>query len=160
MARLGAIPTIMPASMLADALAKGSVDAAIMSPTGLFQFGAANAARHHYLLGIGSAPLLVVMSRRKFDSLPAAAQALIRKYSGERAAAIWIDSFGGSEQQSIDRIKTDPQHTAVEPSAGDREAAQRVYDALIEDWARKDPQNGRLIKAINAQLSAIRAGNR
>jgi TRAP-type C4-dicarboxylate transport system substrate-binding protein len=159
-ARLGATPTIMPASMLADALAKGSVDAAIMSPTGLFQFGAANAARHHYLLGIGAAPLLVVMNRRKFDGLPKAAQALIRKYSGERAAAIWIESFGASEQQSIDRIKSDPQRTAVEPAAADREAAQHVYDALIEDWARKDPQNGRLVKAINAELSAIRTGNR
>ena len=159
-ARLGATPTIMPASMLADALAKGTVDAAIMSPTGLFQFGAANAARHHYLLGIGAAPLLVLMNRRKFDGLPPAGQALIRKYSGERAAAIWIDSFGASEQQSIDRIKSDPQRTAVEPAAADREAAQRVYDALIEEWARKDPRNGRLVKAINAELSVVRAGSR
>ena len=33
--RLGAIPTVMPASRLADALAKGAVDGAVMSPTGL-----------------------------------------------------------------------------------------------------------------------------
>ena len=91
--RLGAIPTVMPASRLADALAHGAVDAVVMSPGGLFQFGAARTAANHYLLGIGAAPLVVLMNRKKFDSLPEAAQALIRKYSGERAAAIWIELY-------------------------------------------------------------------
>ena len=83
----------MPASRLADGLAQGAIDAVVMSPGGLFQFGAARAAANHYLLGIGSAPLVVLMNRKKFDSLPAAAQALIRKYSGERAAGIWIEFY-------------------------------------------------------------------
>ncbi len=74
MPRLGAIPTIMPASRLADALAHGSVDAVMLSPGGLFQFGTAGSAANHYLLGIGAAPLVVVMNRKKFDSLPEAAQ--------------------------------------------------------------------------------------
>ena len=66
--RLGAIPTVMPASQLADALAQGAIDAVVMSPGGLFQFGAARAAANHYLLGIGVAPLVVLMNRKKFDS--------------------------------------------------------------------------------------------
>jgi TRAP-type C4-dicarboxylate transport system substrate-binding protein len=44
-------------------------------------------AKNHYLLRTGVAPLLLLMSRKTFDSLPEAAKALVRKYSGERAAA-------------------------------------------------------------------------
>ena len=120
LARLGAIPTIMPASQLSDALRRRAVDGAIMSPTGLIQFNAAGEATNHYLLGIGAAPLLVLMNRKKFDGLSAPAQALIRKYSGERAAAIWIESFGASEQRSLDKLRAEAGRHAVEPSLADR----------------------------------------
>ncbi len=155
--RLGAVPTVMPASRLAEALAHGAVDGAIMSPTGLFQFGAAKTATNHYLLGIGAAPLVVLMSRKKFDSLPQAAQALIRKYSGERAATVWIESFGASERRSLERIKSDPAHNAVEPLPADRAAAQKIYQNMIDAWAAKSTDNRQLLKTIEADLTAIRS---
>ena len=136
--RFGAIPTIMPASRLADALTRGAVDAVMMSPGGLFQFGTARLAANHYLLGVGSAPLLVLMNRKKFDSLPEAAQALIRKYSGERAAATWIEMFGPAERRSLDKIKSDPARKAVEPSPADRAAAQKVYKSLDRCLGRQE----------------------
>jgi len=158
--RLGAVPTVMPVSMLADALARGAVDAAIVSPTGLFQFGAAAAARYHYLLTIGTAPLLVVMSERRFEALPAPAQALIRKYSGEWTAARWIDSFSASERASLDKIKSDPAHTAVTPSPADQKIAQDIYAGLLQGWAARSAGHARIVAAIEAELAAFRAGKR
>lgn len=155
---LGGVPTVMPVSMLADALAKGAVDAAIISPTGLFQFGAAGTAKSHFLLTIGTAPLLVVMSRQKFEALPDPAKRLIRKYSGEWTAARWIASFGASEQASLDRIKSDSSRLAVEPSAADLKTAQGIYRSLLQGWAAKSADNARLVAAIDAELAAIRAG--
>jgi TRAP-type C4-dicarboxylate transport system substrate-binding protein len=157
--RLGAIPTIMPAPRLADALANGAVDGAVMSPTGLFQFGAARVATNHYLLGIGSAPLLVVMNRKKFESLPEAAKDLIRKYSGERAAATWIKSFRGAERRSLKKIKSDPARKAVEPSSADRKTAQQVDQSITKAWAAKKPRNRELLKMIKAELATIRMEN-
>ena len=154
--RFGAIPTIMPASRIADALAHGAVDAVMMSPGGLFQFGTARLAANHYFLGIGSAPLVVLMNRKKFDSLPGAAQALIRKYSGERAAASWIELYGATEQRSLDKIESDPGRTAVKPSPADRAAAQKVYRAMIDAWAAKSARNRELLRTIEADLTAIR----
>lgn len=159
-ARFGAVPTVMPVPMLADALARGAVDAAIISPTGLFQFGAAGAAKNHYMLTIGTAPLLVVMSARKFESLPAPAKALIRKYSGEWTAAGWIGSFGASEQASLDTIKSDPARAAVEPSADDQRTAQGIYSSMLRGWAAKSAANATIVAAIQSELGAIRAGRR
>ena len=158
--RLGAIPTVMPASRLSEALSRGTVDAAIMSPVGLFQFGAARTVANHYLLGMGAAPLVVLMSRKKFDSLPEAAQALIRKYSGKRAAEIWSESFGASERRSLEKIKSDPARKAVEPSPADRAAAQTVYKSIIDAWAAKSTHNRKLLTAVEAHLAAIRSSAR
>jgi len=157
---LGAIPTVMPASRLADALARGAIDGVVMSPGGLFQFGMARSAANHYLLNMGAAPLVVLMNRKKFDSLPAAAQALIRKYSGERAAAIWIKAFDTIERNSLEKIKSDATQKVVEPSAADLKVAQQVYKSLIDAWVAKSARNRGLLKTIKADLAAIRATNR
>ena len=156
LSRLGAIPTVMPASRLADGLAQGAIDAIVMSSGGLFQFGTARSVPNHYLLGMGTAPLVVLMNRKKFDSLPAAAQALIRKYSGERAAAIWIESFVAVEQRALEKIKSDAAQKVVEPSPADRVAAQQVYKSLIDAWAAKSARNRELLKTIEADLATIR----
>ena len=157
LARLGAIPTVMPASRLADAIGRGAIDGAALAPTAVFDFRVAAVAKNHYLLGGGVAPLVVLMSRKKFDSLPAAAQALIRKYSGEWTAAAWIASFGASEQRSLDKIKSDPTRKVVEPSPADREAAQRIYQSVIETWAAKDTRNRKLLTLIKAEIAKIRS---
>ena len=96
--RMGATPTVLPAPQLANAVARGAIDGAALSPTAVFDFGVAPVAKNHYLLRGGATPLLLVMNRKKFDGLPDAAKALIRKYSGERAAATWIETFGAGEQ--------------------------------------------------------------
>ena len=154
--RFGAIPTIMPALRLTDALTRGAVDAVVMSPGGLFQFGTAGLAANHYFLGIGAAPLVVLMNRKKFDSLPEAAQALIRKYSGERAAATWIELYGATEQRSLDKIKSDVTQKVVEPSPADRAAAHQIYHSLIDAWAAKSARNHELLRTIEVDLAAIR----
>ena len=155
--QLGAIPTVMPASRLADALRHGAIDAIVMTPGGLFQFGIARAVPYHYLLGMGAAPLVMLMNRKKFESLPRAVQALIRKYSGERAAAAWIDGMNVMEQRAHDKIKTEVAHEEFEPTPADRATALRIYNSLMEAWAAKSARNGQLLKTIQANLAAIRS---
>ena len=154
---LGATPTVMPASRLADAIDRGAIDGAALAPTAVFDFRVAPLAKNHYLLGGGVAPLVLVMSRKKFDGLPAAARALIGKYSGEWTAVAWIASFGASEQRSLDKIKSDSAREVVEPSPADREVAQRIYQSVIEAWAAKDTHNRQLLNRLKAEIAKIRS---
>jgi TRAP-type C4-dicarboxylate transport system substrate-binding protein len=144
---------------LADAIKRGAIDGAALAPTALFDFRVAAVAKNHYLLRGGVAPLVVLMNRKKFDSLPQAAQDLIRKYSGEWTAAAWIKSFGASERFSLDKIKLDSTRKVVEPSPADRAAAQRAYKSLMESWAAKSPRNRELLNTIEADLATIRSSS-
>lgn len=159
LARLGAIPTVLPASHLADAISRGAIDGAALAPTALFDFRVAPLTKHHYLLGGGVAPLVLLMNRKKFESLPHPAQALIRKYSGEWTAAAWIASFDASERRALDKIKTDPARKVIEPSPADLAAARRVYQSMIDTWAAKSAQNRELLKKIEANLATIRSAS-
>jgi|WetSurMetagenome_2_1015567.scaffolds.fasta_scaffold221923_2 TRAP-type C4-dicarboxylate transport system substrate-binding protein len=158
--RLGAKSTILPASQLAKAVGSGAIDGVTMGPTALFDYGIGPLAKNHYLLRGGVAPLLLVMNRRTFDGLPDAAQALIRRFSGERSAATWIESYARSETQALEKIKSDPRRKVIEPSPSDLETAQRVYRSLIDTWAAESPHNRELLKMIGAELATIRSNNR
>lgn len=155
--RLGATPNVMPASKIASSIANGAIDGAALSPTALFDFRVAPVAKNHYLLRGGAAPLLILMNRRKFETLPEAAQAIIRKHSGAWTAAGWIASFGESEHRMLERIKTEPGNTVVEPSPSDLATAQRINRSLIESWATKSPHNRELLRRVDAELAAIRS---
>lgn len=155
--RLGAIPTVLSASQIANALTHGTIDAVVMGLAGPARFGAEHAAPNHYLLEIGVAPLVLVMNRKKFDSLPPAAQALIRKYSGERAAATRYESFDVTEQRVLDRIKSDPLQKIFMPSAAGRAAAQKVFQSMIEDWAARGSHNRELLARIEAEIARVRS---
>ena len=128
-----------------------------MSPTALFQFGIAQVAMHHYLLGVGSAPLALVMNRKTFDGLPEAAKTIIRKYSGMWAAAAWVKSFGSDEKRLLDKLKADPARHVVEPSPSDIKAAQSIYRTMIDAWAAKSAHNLELKTMVEKELLKIRS---
>jgi TRAP-type C4-dicarboxylate transport system substrate-binding protein len=153
--RLGAIPTVLEVPKVADAIRKGAIDGAAASPSGLFQFGISQVATHHFLLRVGTAPMFLAMNRQKFDSLPEAAKALVRKYSGEQAAATWIGSLGIEESRMLDKLKSDYGRKIVEPSAADFAAAQRVYRSMIDAWAAERASNRQLLTTVENELATL-----
>ncbi len=158
--RLGAWPTVMEPPKLANAIRSGAIDGVAMNPTGPFDYGVSQIATNHYLLRSGATPLTLVMNRKKFDGLPEAVRMLIRKYSGEGAAAAWIEFYGRAESERLDKTKADPARTVVEPSPADLATAQRVYRSMIDAWAAKSPHNRDLLKMVEAELATIRSTGR
>ena len=152
---LGATPTVLPVPQIADTIKKGGIDGASLAPTALRDYHIAPLTPHHYLLRSGVNPLALVMNRQKFESLPAAAQALLRKYSGEHTAKFWIDSR--DEEAVFAAIRADRRQQIVEPSAAEAEIARGVFDSVIASWTAESPRNAGLFKDVQAELTALRA---
>ena len=70
LAGLGMVPVQMPINQAASAISGGRLDGSMVGPAPLMEFGIARVAPNHYLLGVSSAPLLVVMNRKKLESSP------------------------------------------------------------------------------------------
>jgi len=157
LARLGAIPTVLQIPKIREAIGAGTVDGVTLSPTGMVEFGVAPVASHHYLLRVGTAPLALLMSREKFDSLPDKAKGLIRKYSGNWMADKWAKAYEIAEQQALNQLNSDPQQDVVTPSPSDLKTAQRIYRSVTDAWAAKSERNRRLLQLIETELAAIRS---
>ena len=155
--KLGAIPVLLPLNKTMDALGEGKIDGATVAPAMVFEFGFGRLTSHHYLLHLGAVPTALVMNRKKLESLPKPAQALIRKYSGEWLSSRASACFATKNRELAEKLKADRRRTVVEPSPADLAAARSVFASVTEEWAAQSPHNRELLELVRAEIAKLRS---
>jgi TRAP-type C4-dicarboxylate transport system substrate-binding protein len=156
---LGMSAAVLPINATADAISRGDIDGATVPPSMLVNFGISRVTGYHYLLHLGFAPLVVVMNKKKFDSLPKAAQDIIRKYSGDGFAMHFADTFMANDDRVLEQLKSDPKRTVIFPSQGDVDAAQAIFRTVTDEWQAANPRNRQLLTTVEEEIAQLRSGN-
>jgi TRAP-type C4-dicarboxylate transport system substrate-binding protein len=157
LAKLGAIPVPLPINQVTDAISSGAIDAVAVARTPLSDYGIKRVATNHYFLGINGAPLALLMNRKKFEALPKPAQDIIRKYSGEWTATRFIQTYGQSDTQVMEQLKSDPKRTVIYPSASDLEIAHIAFKSVVAQWTAQNSHNRELLKLTETEIGLLRA---
>lgn len=157
LAKLGASPIVLAVNETASAVSRGIVDGSSAATAQLLDSGIGRLVTNHYLLGVSSAALALVMNRQAFERLPEKAKKIIRKYSDEWIAERFIEMFDKSDRTALQELKTEPRRRVVVPSPADQEAAQRVFKSVVDGWAAPKAQNRALLNSVEAELAKIRA---
>jgi TRAP-type C4-dicarboxylate transport system substrate-binding protein len=156
---LGAIPVLLAINQATDAINLDKIDAATFPPSLLFEFGIGRVANNHFMLQLGGVPTALIMNRGKFASLPPAAQAIIRKYSGQWLVERSVAGFDTLDAQILEQMKADPKRKVVELSPAELESTQRVFASVVQDWAAMSPHNRELLTLIRSEIKTLRSSN-
>lgn len=155
---LGAVPLGMPVTEVPEAISRGTIDGTTSHPAPLVDFGISRVTSAHYFTRLGVVPLAVLMNRKKFDSLPKAAQDAIRKYSGDWTAARFNDGVGAYNDTVIKQLQEDTKRKVVFPPQADLDAMQPAFKSVIDTWTAKSPRNKELLALVEAEIANVRAG--
>jgi len=155
LAKLGALPVVLAFNETTPAISSGMIDGATVPPGQLFDVGIGRLVSNHYLLPTSVAPLALVMNRGVFDRLPDAAQRIIRKYSGEWAAAQFIDAYARINREALAQLKSDPRRQVVTPSRADADAARRVFKSIAQEWVGGDGLRQELLRRVDKELAVL-----
>jgi TRAP-type C4-dicarboxylate transport system substrate-binding protein len=158
--KLGAFPVQMEIIRIAAAISSGTIDGAAVPKTPLSDYGIKRVVTNHYLLSTSGSPLALIMNRKAFDALPKPAKDLIRKYSGEWAAAQFIDSYDRSDEFALEQLKSDPKRNIVFPSSSDFDLAQSAFKSVIADWLEAKPRHRELLLKVENELAKLRTAPR
>ena len=153
---LGTSPVRMEVNKVASALSTGAIDATTIPMTPLADYGVKRLATYHFLLTTSGAPLLVLMNRKKFESLPEAERALLRKYSGEWAAEQFFKLYDGSENEVLRQLQSEAGRHVIEPSAADLARARAAFETVTAEWIAKSGRNAALLEDLKTERAAIR----
>jgi TRAP-type C4-dicarboxylate transport system substrate-binding protein len=157
--RLGALPVQMEIIRIAAAMSSGTIDGAAVPKTPLNDYGIKRVATNHYLLGTSGSPLALLMNGKRFEALPKPAKDIIRKYSGEWAAARFIESYDRSDELALEQLKSDPKRNLVFPSSSDLDLAQSVFKSIIADWLENKPRHQELLQKVETELAKSRVAH-
>jgi TRAP-type C4-dicarboxylate transport system substrate-binding protein len=157
LAALGMSAVILPIGKTPEAISRGTIDGAATALGPLIDFGLGRVMTYHYFLRLGPSVRSILMSRKKFESLPGAGQDVIRKYSGEWLAGRAIDAFEPYDMALFEQLKSDPRRTVILPSRAEIEVAEGAFKAVRTEWAAASPHHRRLLNAVEAEISRFRA---
>lgn len=156
MEKLEATPVRMPINDTASAMSRGEIDGALLPPSdSLIEFGVARIATNHYMLATSNVPLAMVMNRQVFDGLPAEAQQIIEKYSGEWIARRYAREVKASIARITAELRADERRKVIDVSAEDAATASAVFDEVIEDWVAGEPGREALLAKTMAIITRL-----
>jgi TRAP-type C4-dicarboxylate transport system substrate-binding protein len=155
---LGAIPVGMPISTVAQNISKGIISGSAVDWNVLYAFRIIDVAKYHYMGLLGTVPIGILMSKKKWDTLPPAAQAAFDKYSGE-ALARRNGKVNIQVQTALEaKTRKNPDHVVVDLDAAAKKQWAATVNPVVDQWAKKSPKNQVLLSALRKELAAIRAG--
>jgi TRAP-type C4-dicarboxylate transport system substrate-binding protein len=156
---LGMSAQVIPINATTEAISRGEIDGATVPAVMLVEFGMSRVTSYHYFLRLGFAPLVILMNRKKFDSLPKAAQDIIRKFSGEWLAAHFAETFIAKNDLVMEQFKSDPKRTVIFPSQRDLDVAQATYRRVIDEWQARTPRNRELLRMVESEIAKLPPGD-
>jgi len=156
LSRLGVVASFIPLYEVASAISHGEVDGALGSPITITEFGIGRVATNHYFLPTSCVAHVLMMTRARFDGLPADVQALIRKFSGRWFGDTYIRINEAVIATIMKQLADDPRRKIVFPSGTDRQRAEAIFRAVADDYAAQNIHNAALVEAARAAVTALR----
>jgi TRAP-type C4-dicarboxylate transport system substrate-binding protein len=154
--QLGITPVFVPINETAEAISRGTIDGAAAPPVPMIEFGIGRVSANHYFLRTTCVPLLLLMSRKKFNSLPSDVQAIIRKYSGDWLVENYIRINETSTALVTNQLESEPQRKVMFSPQADMQTADAIFKSIDDAYKAGAPHNAELVNAAQAEVAKLR----
>lgn len=143
---LGGAPVAMPPAQVTEAIAKGVVDGSLGSWELVLPTKLSEVTKFHLQPEAGAAyptatVLMVLMNKRKYDSLPADLKALIDQTTGETMAARFGEVFDGEAAETRKRVAAEG-GKIITLTAAEVAALRKATAAVDAEWVKQVGERG------------------
>ena len=156
--QLEADARVVPGDRIVAAIESGEIDGTTLHIGPLYDLGVDRVTSYDYLLRLGCAPLLILMSKRGLARLSLPVQDTIRRHSGEAYAQNYTRRVAAHHEALLAKLKADPRRTRTEPSQAEIETTNAAFGPIIDQWLAKDARNARILDAVKSAVAKLRAG--
>lgn len=152
---LGAVPVPMPITKLYNALARGTVDGVLVSPTVLHTFKIKEVTRHFaHGVPFGSSPMFIVMNRDSWDQLSPAHKDIVSKSTGSNWGDVGGRIYDEEHAKGMDFLARSEAHSLVKlPGAEVRKALQMLAGLereVVAEWQEQGIPAADILRVMRA----------
>ena len=143
---LGGVPVNMPVAQITESISKGVLDGAmvpweVLPATKLDEVTKYHLQSPHDRLGFVQSPMVILMNKRKYESLPADLKAVIDKHSGTALVESAAKDFQRTNDEARKKVVAlGHQVTTIETA--DYEAIRKATSGMEAEWIKQVSAKG------------------
>jgi TRAP-type C4-dicarboxylate transport system substrate-binding protein len=154
--RLDGVPISLPITKTYEALRRGTVHATTLAWTSFPQFRLAEVTKYHLEGHFGNNTGMFFMSRAKFNSLPPAAQRLLKENSGEGLSAEFGVFWEKLWRRARAKVVATPGHTIVTMNKQQQAAWAAKVRPVVEKWVKATPDGQKTLDLYKKAIADIK----
>jgi TRAP-type C4-dicarboxylate transport system substrate-binding protein len=152
-AALGGSPLVFRPDELYQVLQRGVAEGSLISFSAIGTYKLAEVVRHHVDLPLGGDPAMLIMNRKKYDSLPPRAKAAIDRYSylafSQKIARRTDEDWQMNRSAVKDRI--------TPLSAQEHDNWMKALAPVATAWTREVPGGAKVLASFREEIKAYNA---
>jgi TRAP-type C4-dicarboxylate transport system substrate-binding protein len=155
--KLGATPITILIQETFQAMQRHTVDGTVTGYPAVRAFKFDEVAPYHLDAMLGGGAHMVVMAKKKWESLPAAVQKLLDSHSGEGLARRYGKANDDEWEQGRARLVAMSGQTVVAPTPAQHEMFKRMMAPIADDWVKQNPKGAEVLSKFRALLAQAKA---
>jgi TRAP-type transport system periplasmic protein len=137
-------------------LSRGLIDASVQTFGGLVTFRLHEVTKHQISLPLTSDPAVVLISKKRWDSLPEQARAAIDRAGGMAMALRMGNTVNAANEKGMSMVKGSLEHLSPAETARWKKAIQPVLD----QWVKETPGGDKVLAAYRSELRSAAAAQK
>ena len=157
-AALGGTPISLPAEDLFAAMQRGTIDATLQGWTTFGSIKLADVTSFHLDIGFGTSTIMVFMTKKKFDSLPAQVRKAIDENAGEKFSRFWGQNYDERAARLRKDVLAMPGHERAVLTPAQLDSWRKRVQPVEDEWVKTTPNGAALLAKYRALVAEVKAG--
>jgi TRAP-type C4-dicarboxylate transport system substrate-binding protein len=155
--RMGGTPVSMTAEAIYESLQRGTIDGTVTSWAAFEPYKLHEVTTYHVEVPIGSTPSMFMMSRKKYDSLPAAARKALADNTGEAAVLEAAKHFAAQAQRSREKVAQLSNHKIAALTPAQLAVWRDKLTPITSEWAKERPGADKAVETFRDIYAKVKA---
>ncbi|HER62753.1 MAG TPA: hypothetical protein ENO11_02100, partial [Desulfobacteraceae bacterium] len=153
---VGGVPVGMSITKVAESVNRGVLNGLVGEPNSMNTFKVYEVVKYH-LEGVsfGTSNQMIAMTKKKYDSLPAEAKAILDKNRGEAFARYYGEKQNLHNLRILEKYKNDPKHKFYSPTPAEMEQWEALMRPVIDTWKAEHPNAENLLNTYMSEINKI-----
>ena len=153
----GGTPVAESITKVAENVSRNVMQGSTGEWQGMDTYRVVDVAKCHTYVPLGTNIFPIVISKAKFDSMPAAAKDILLKHSGLPLVTFYAKTWDAYNDGIEKRLRADPSHTHIDLNEEQTEIWKKALDSATQEWLKTNPKFPALLEMYREEVAKARA---
>jgi TRAP-type C4-dicarboxylate transport system substrate-binding protein len=156
---MGGTPISMQSEDMYAALQRGTIDGIVSSWAAFEPYKLQEVTAYHYEIPFGTTTSMFMMSKKKYDALPAAGRAALDGNTGEAMTRSFMAHIAAQADRSRKPVSESAAHQIIQATPAQVAGQQAKAKPIFDQWAKERASGEKVLDEFKRLYAAAKTGS-